>query len=968
MRVLILWALLLSTLSVQALEVYTSQAGSKSAHWTLLYNEDQKWVIETVELDGAGWPVLKSRHLFKNKTEARAVINPRVLGLTKSNSLPDESNELTGGKNESLWPVTNEWSWEWELKFSQWVSSELDGTWWLRHNLATDCADVTYSARWIFARNNGLPMANRLGNGQWFTHRSVKPEWKHLPTAVEWHKDKRFLAALNYMLDFVFTHSLWNDSYPIAINAASLIPGAHHLALTDTSGHTQFIYKVGLQPDQIPILTLNSTIPRKVRDLSEWLFFGEASENSAALLRMRWPRLNGSKPALVESAQMPHYSTEQFASGFIQAPRAQFWEEVFFRLNPNLDYDKVGVRALTQVLDLVVARVPIVEDGYRACAGGQCPEGGAAYELHSTPTRDERIASAIGVFTMMQPYVRQPDLMLPIFEKEILNQEGYIFNLGQIISAWNLRLFSSDPNVDPVLRWGIHPRAAAEKLISTYQNGLSSRETKITRGSKCKGTACEFGSLLYNQESTFTGDQELWQVGQLPKNYCRDFELKMCEDFRLRLRGLSLTAVGRTQNILDWLEDSFLFNSDPRHVNERRWFGYSQEIGHFVFQLPNLGSMIDRTPRVYDGKLILEFGTDFGSDRSLWSLNGTSYSKWIPPAGEIIANLDIRDGWIWTVHGSDLVARKVDSPQKFTFTIPSIFTVGEVFAGRAMVHLAQGEHLVLRVDAQGIVQESKMQFESAQSLGPGLTKLYSALDAHAWIYDQESGQLSALPPSLQSAQITRAPGMLLIEYPHSDGVSCATVTSQGTTVLNEEGHCLRVLPSGVAAFVIDSQVKIRTYIDWRVSDERIAGSFENVMGNVIKIMTSNGKKATLCAKSSGFEELPMLPAQHQYYECNDRYAISSLAGREWRAIDLTTNQSVLEASGWILLASSHDREHMVIARSDEDGQNALIDLDHPEKYSFLTDASLWGLDTPYERKDGLMILKFGVAIYLKTAL
>lgn len=69
MRVLILWALLSLTLSVQALEVYTSQAGSKSAHWILLYNEDQKWVIESVELDGAGWPVLKSRQLFKNKTE-----------------------------------------------------------------------------------------------------------------------------------------------------------------------------------------------------------------------------------------------------------------------------------------------------------------------------------------------------------------------------------------------------------------------------------------------------------------------------------------------------------------------------------------------------------------------------------------------------------------------------------------------------------------------------------------------------------------------------------------------------------------------------------------------------------------------------------------------------------------------------------------------------------------------------------
>jgi hypothetical protein len=257
MRGLLILLLVAMSTTAEGLEIYGSPSPAPTS-WTLLYNEDQKWVVQRIGLDAEGWPVLKSKRQYKEIERARWAMGPRVQTISKVTSIPEDGTELIGpDKNDSLWPVTNQWSWDWEVKFAQWVQTELDRTWWTRHRLATDCADVAYSARWIFARNNGLPMANRLGNGQWFTNRSVKPEWKRLPSAAEWHKDKRFLAALNYFLDFVFTHSLWQDSYPVAINAAAIIPGAHHLSLTDTSGHTQFIHKVGLQPDEIPILTLN---------------------------------------------------------------------------------------------------------------------------------------------------------------------------------------------------------------------------------------------------------------------------------------------------------------------------------------------------------------------------------------------------------------------------------------------------------------------------------------------------------------------------------------------------------------------------------------------------------------------------------------------------------------------------------------------------------------------------------------
>lgn len=967
MRAFLVLLIFSLTPSIQALEVYSAPAGHPLAQWTLLYNEDQKWVIERVELDAAGWPVLKSRHHFKDLNRARAKMGPRVHGMVKSDSLPEDSNHLTGLKNDSLWPVTQEWSWEWELKFSQWVTTELDRNWWVRHNLATDCADVAYSARWIFARNNGLPMANRLGNGQWFTNRSVKPEWKRLPTAPEWHNDKRFLAALNYMLDFVFTHSLWNDSYPIAINSTSLIPGTHHLGLTDTSGHTQLIYKVGLQPDQIPVLTLNSTIPREVRELSEWLFFGHVEEGKAGLLRMRWPKWNGATPALTESARMPHYSEEQFDPLFIQAPRSQFWEEVFYRINPNVDFDQVGLRALRQVLDLVVARVPIVEEGYQACAGNQCPEGGAAYELHSTPTRDGRISAAIDVFAMLQPYIRRPELVLPIFESEILTQEGYTFTLGQIISGWRRRFYSSNPNVEPILRWGLHPRAGAEKLVEIYQKGLAARQNKIGSVNRCQGASCTFGSPAYIEESTFITDSDMWHSSDFIADYCATFDTEMCDDLKRRLDAITLTADGRTQGISQWMDQSLLFNSDPRHIRERRWFGFSHEIPHFTFQARGFQST-----KIYEGSLIFITGNDFGPLRApgvLWTISGNGYAEWSAPTGETIENLDAKAGWIWTSQGNNLLARKIDSPQPLKFTLPRNFSLGEVHAGRALVHLPHGDHLVLRIDPDGIVQESQMQFEYAHPGGPGLTLFNSATAAHPWIYDHEAGQLFPLPRYAQMASITRGQGALLVRYVReTDGASCAAVTAQGTTVLNQDGDCLKVLPSGVAAFAVNGELKIRTYTNWRQTGERAAGDYEAMMGNLILTITASGGSGALCAQTTGFVDLPQLSDQRMYNDCNDRYAITYAEGRTWRVMDLASRRAVFEVKGWTVFASPHEREHLVLARASDDGEISLTDLDHPEQFSLMTDFNLWGMPTPYDRKDGLFVLKHGQGIYLKTAL
>ncbi len=415
---------------------------------TFLYSENNKWIQDTISIDGRGWPRLDRRNIFASKPTS---LKPSAQFFSLQNK------ELTGEAGLTLWPVTNEWNWNWELKYTEWVKTEIDASWWKKHNIPTDCADVILSARWIFARINGLPAANRLISGAWFTQNSVKPGWENLPTAPEWYNDQRFLTALNFLLNQTFTHSLWIDSYPVEINATALLPGGYHLQIHDDTGHTQFIYKVGTQPDEVPMLTLNSTVPREVRDLMEFIFMVSANDPKAeAFLRMRWPKWDSSGQVdLVAPDQMPHYSLEQFAPDFIRSPRDSFWKEVFYRLNPRADYNRITLKVLQQIMDMFKARVQIVEDGYRICHATPCAAGTKAYDAWSTPSRDNRILESIYNYEILLSEVTSSADLRRLLGSTVLTMDGYDHTLSEFIQIWLATGYSSDPNDAPHRRWGL---------------------------------------------------------------------------------------------------------------------------------------------------------------------------------------------------------------------------------------------------------------------------------------------------------------------------------------------------------------------------------------------------------------------------------------------------------------------------------------------------------------------------------
>jgi hypothetical protein len=419
--------------------------GASAKSGTFIYFEDGKWIEQSVSIDKHGWP--KTNKLKTSNHQPRA----------KSVPLFSMQNaELKSETGDTLWTVTGSWDWNWELKFTEWVKAEIDAGWWKKHGLATDCADAILTARWVFARNNGLPAANRLGTGAWFTHRSVKTEWETLPTAPEWFNDQKFLAALNYLMNHTFTHTLWKDSYPVAVNTSAVLPGGYYLSLHENTGHTQFIYKIGSTPDDVPLITLNSTVPREVRDLMEFLFLENSNaEDRSGFVRMRWPVWSGEQVDLVPAERMPNYSLEQFAADFIQPSRSAFWQEVFQRLSPHANYDRIALKVAKQIKDMFVARAAVVEQGYKVCHANPCAKNSPDYDAWSTPSRDERLLETIAIFDQLCGMIMPGWEVREVVHSVALTLNDREYTVSELMGTWRMEVYSSDPNDSPEARWGL---------------------------------------------------------------------------------------------------------------------------------------------------------------------------------------------------------------------------------------------------------------------------------------------------------------------------------------------------------------------------------------------------------------------------------------------------------------------------------------------------------------------------------
>ncbi|MFN7727936.1 MAG: hypothetical protein ACK5P7_02140 [Bdellovibrio sp.] len=462
-------------------------------------------------------------------------------------------------RTQNLWDAQYKWDLSWEQKFSDWISTDVDAHFFQNYKVSTDCADVLYALRWIFARTHKLEMASRLsGSGDYITHRSVRGSWSALPTGPVWNQDRRFLAALNYILDNTYTHSLMVDSYPLQITSDAIQAGVYHLDLQRESGHTQIVYRTDRQPGiLLPFLIFQSTVPRKVREMSVQGFWYSAQpqENKGGLLRLRWPLFSGSSVTMTKPAEMPYFSKEQYAPDFLRKKNFPYNQEVYLRLNPSLDFKKVAEEAYQSMQTMFRDRIKIVDDGSQYCVKNGCPPGSAAYENWSTPSRDVRISTLNDQVQMILQ-----SLPVGVFDKSpLLNDDfieiqGQTYSLGLLLATWKASTYSSDPNDKPEKRWGVSASSVADWLGEM-----------LTKTGVAREQALKSGVVPAEQ------DQKMVQGRDLAAVYALKAPAVQASQLQAQLVSRKIKINGEALSVIAWMNRVPWFISDPKETSARQW-------------------------------------------------------------------------------------------------------------------------------------------------------------------------------------------------------------------------------------------------------------------------------------------------------------------------------------------------------------------------------------------------------------
>ena len=434
----------------------------EESRFAVVYPEGQHHFLDIYILDASGWQKHLSQEVFANDVDLRVAIKREGLLSTTQNRLVRfaaraiEKNKTVILTGDMIWPTENQWNWDWELKYATWVKENVDEDFFRKNRIATDCADVAISSRWIFSRMHHLPMANSLaGTDRLFSNEVVSQKFSQLPTAPDWRQDSRFLAALDYVLDNTYTHSLMADSYPVSIDPATFLPGIHHLNLyLEDSGHTMLVNDVNAATGGVSLIY--SDVPRQVRELySDTFNEYEQYPNltRGGFLRIRWAISTSTGLQLKSRQSMPHYSLMQYEPSFVQGVDA-FSDAVEAHLGLNVTKQDRVLLGTQNLAAKIRARVNIVETGYSLCQRQDCSMGTVNYENWSTHSRDRKILNQI-YYVLDFVDDEETNFVWSTFlsTNQIQVQRKTIF-YHEMINKFINELTSPDPRRTRLQRWG----------------------------------------------------------------------------------------------------------------------------------------------------------------------------------------------------------------------------------------------------------------------------------------------------------------------------------------------------------------------------------------------------------------------------------------------------------------------------------------------------------------------------------
>lgn len=570
-------------------DIFLLSESSRARKYITLERGDGEVRLKVFEQQKGEYQELSKTFRFKSLQEAKAYqvkfFNGKKVSTLKQ--WPIEPNKIQekgvfGKKHQELWSATNSWNREWEQKFSEWIENEVDSDFYHRLGIRTDCADAVIGLRWVFARNNSLPVANTLADtGNLFGHFSMNRKWNKLPKAELWYKDQLFMTALDYVMDLTSTRTLIKDGYPLSISTEALKAGAFFLTRNQSDGHAKFISRTNYSdPLTLPIFTLSSTSPRELRKLQleimvdqEWPYPG-----AKEILGFRKPVKIGDEWRLLAPEKNAFYSLEQFDTALkVQYP--QFIKFVLKKTKGDFDPAYLTKYGAQDIKSYILQRVDIVSKGYEYCSKYKCPKGSVAFDEWSTPSRDlklkKKYEDMIFLIKAFSEFASGLDL---IWEKELLETKVQIYDrevsLSQVQFLIESGKFSSDPNELPLRRFGLETKSELLKLSEEIKSKLSERSTFIQEKGSCL-KSCPPNSLEWISKTTHSLDKELLNLYTEVESYCHLTGDKNC------LRNLSgfndqlkILKDANTQDALTYLELYLripYFNSDPRASFDSRW-------------------------------------------------------------------------------------------------------------------------------------------------------------------------------------------------------------------------------------------------------------------------------------------------------------------------------------------------------------------------------------------------------------
>ncbi len=380
-----------------------------------------------------------------------------------------------------LWtPVQMNWTQQDEQDYSQWIAQIASESFNNGTNLFADCADVGLLFRWAYAHDKKLPVANTLGgSGKLFGHFSSSAAWERLPTDPDWRKDERFKAAMRYLFDNSFTHTLYDDLYPTQIDPSYVRPGSLYMIIRQKSGHAQTIVK--LDQSHAGLLTLWGNEPASEKIFKSWLMWEPAVRNVFG--SWRWPFVDRNQWKLTAAQKMPGFSNEQFRKRAELNDDEIFQDWVLSQL-ALVDFDKAKLnRFLMDLTERLRDRLWVTAIGATICHPRPCDPRSSEADDYSTHSRDARLKKSQDLLLTLidelggfNAKIVQDSLSLWSSQLQSPLISGYSLSYGDyVLSRDKMARLSPEANASFQQRWGLEDPSTnkMQYLLLNQQFGIA---------------------------------------------------------------------------------------------------------------------------------------------------------------------------------------------------------------------------------------------------------------------------------------------------------------------------------------------------------------------------------------------------------------------------------------------------------------------------------------------------------------